>query len=270
MLTILSAIKDKRYILAWVVQFSSISAYGLLGSLAYTFQRPGIWMYAVCILFSLVLEIVTAKFLKKPVSAVSALITGAACFVQLSSPNWIAFLMVLFFAHSCKLIFRIENRHIYNPANIGILILLTTLPSWGTQDAMQWYIANPYTISQLIFISGSITVVLADRWILSGAYLVFFFFGAYARQMATGVDYTFFWMPIFGAGMLIYLFHMISDPVTTPKSVKGQIIFGALVASLDHFLRHQGVFYSVLISLAVVSALRGILLSLRLVPAFTK
>lgn len=261
--TITSVIKEKRFTIAWICQLSAISLYGLLGSLTFTFARPGLWVYAVCLMTGLGLELGLCKWLQKKPSPISALITGAACFLQLSSYYLLAFLATLTFAFLSKSFFRVKGTHIFNPANIGILTFLCLFPQAGVQDGMQWHLADPKIFSLFVFTLGMSIVVLANRWLLSISYILFFILACYIRQLVTNVDYTFFAMPLLGAGLLIYVFHMISDPVTTPSSKTGQIIFGGSVALIDQYLRHKSVFYSVLIALAIVSLARGIIIEFR-------
>lgn len=252
-----------RKTLSWNLQFVLISLYGFIGYNSYSFQRPGIWALPVCIVFSLFLEFMYSKYLQKIPSAVSGMILGSACFLQLSSLNIFSFILVISFAFAVKTISRVDSHHIFNPANIGILCFLSLFPNMASNDVLQWTFAHDSKEFYFILLFGTITTVLANSFFVPVGYVLLFVASSFLRSSITNVDYTFFLMPILNPATLIFLFHMISDPVTTPKLKRHQLLFGGATALIDQFLRHNSVFYGPLIALALVSCVRGLKLSLK-------
>ena len=62
--------------------------------------------------------------------------------------------------------------------------------------------------------------------------------------------------PLLALSVAIFVFHMITDPSTTPPSLKGQIIMGATVAVLDFSFRRMQQPQATFIALSIVTAFR--------------
>jgi len=65
------------------------------------------------------------------------------------------------------------------------------------------------------------------------------------------------------AAFVLFTLYMIPDPATTPLKRTGQIVFGASVAVVYGILLVLHVVFGLFLSLAIVAALRGIGLYLR-------
>lgn len=134
-----------------------------------------------------------------------------------------------------------RGRHAFNASAVGGLITIALLPSVAT--ATSW--SQPIWFYGLILFLGNATSFVSRRWILSWAYLFGFIFSSviahYAFSLSgesnLGLSVLFWPSVLFTPGTLIWAFHVITDPATSPSSGRGQIIFGLSVGALDFFLR---------------------------------
>jgi Na+-translocating ferredoxin:NAD+ oxidoreductase RnfD subunit len=73
--------------------------------------------------------------------------------------------------------------------------------------------------------------------------------------------------PMTGVAFLLFTFYMVTDPATTPDSVRGQIAFGASVAVAYGTLMAFHVVFGLFFGLTAVCIGRGVLLQLRSLAA---
>jgi Na+-transporting NADH:ubiquinone oxidoreductase subunit NqrB len=131
-------------------------------------------------------------------------------------------------AISSKFLARVHGKHIFNPTNIGLAVmLLLTDAAWVSPG--QW--GNPAWFAFLMACFGFLVVTRAARADVTLAFLAFY---------ATLIAGRSFWLgepaaiPIHrlqSGALLLFAFFMISDPKTTPDSRAGRVVFAALVAS---------------------------------------
>jgi enediyne biosynthesis protein E5 len=67
-------------------------------------------------------------------------------------------------------------------------------------------------------------------------------------------------LPMTGVAFLLFSFYMITDPATSPASVRGQVAFGLAVAMVYGLLLRSHVVFTLFFALTVVCALRGLTL----------
>jgi Na+-transporting NADH:ubiquinone oxidoreductase subunit NqrB len=162
-----------------------------------------------------------------------------------------------------KFVFRVDGKHIWNPAGFAIVVLLFTSNgvwispgAWGTAV---WFIAL------LAFLA--ILVLHASR----RSDMAIFFLGCHgalllARAWWLGDPLAIPLHQLQSGSLLIFAFFMISDPRTSPDSRLGRFIFAASVALAGHymtfFMQMRPALYVALIALSPV-----ILLIDKLLPA---
>jgi enediyne biosynthesis protein E5 len=177
-----------------------------------------------------------------------------------------------------KAIFRVgagsRTRHFFNPSNFGISVALLLFPWVG--------IAPPYHFTENLVGVGS--WILPGVMILSGTFLnarfthklplIGTWLGGFALQALIrswffGTPLVAAWLPMTGVAFLLYTFYMVTDPATSPASVRGQIAFGAAVACAYAALMIAHVVFGLFFALTIVCALRGVVLQwqARPVPA---
>ncbi|HXO21496.1 MAG TPA: enediyne biosynthesis protein UnbU [Thermoanaerobaculia bacterium] len=172
-------------------------------------------------------------------------------------------------AIASKYIFRVAtergSRHFYNPSNFGITLTLLAFPWVG--------IAQPYMFTENLSDAGA--WALPALIVLSGSFLnirftwrvplILAWLGGYALQAAArhflcGNLLSPILDPMTGMSFLLFTFYMVTDPATTPSTVRGQIAFGAAVAAGYGLLAANHVVFGLFFSLTAVCTLRGALL----------
>ncbi len=163
-------------------------------------------------------------------SIISGLIIG---FVLFRSQPWWVFSFAAFLAITSKYVFRVNNKHVFNPAAFGIfmaIILLRAQTQWqGTYD---WYILAPAGLYAIIKIRKL-------ELLLGYGLATLVLFGAQAIGQKVPV------FNVFGYLSYFYIFVMIVEPRTTPVKPRAKWIFGASLAALIFVLTGIGVKFDV-------------------------
>jgi len=187
------------------------------------------------------------------------------------------FVLVALLSLLPKYILRHNSRHIFNPSNIGLAwVLLLIGPSHVFSEHLWWApLGAPVLIAMAVIFGGAFWVLRQVKMIpLALTFLATFFtliglfalFGrSYYASWHTGpVGGSFYWLTIaLSPELLIFVFFMITDPQTAPKSPKGRAIFAVLTATVAAgLILVQSTEFG--IKVAILSSL---LLSCALVPA---
>jgi len=180
---------------------------------------------------------------KKLAFSESALISGLIVGLVLSSDNpwWIIGLASLFAVVS-KYIIRVNTKHVFNPAALGIfLVVLLFGATTQWKGTYLWYALLPL---------GSYFIIKIRKVDLLLSYFIttLILFGSQAALKNTPLA------DIFGYLNYFFIFIMLIEPKTTPVKPLGKIIFGAGVALLIFILTETGVkFDAEIISLLLLN-----------------
>ena len=156
----------------------------------------------------------------------SALISGIGLCTLLRTNGWAPAAFGAALAIASKFILRWRGKHLYNPTNLALVVMLLAGVGW-ISPGQYGHVA----FAALLMVCMGLTVVCkAARSDVTLAFL-----GAYAailfgRSLWLGEPMS---IPIhrLQSGLLLqFAFNMISDPRTTPDSRAGRVLFGALVA----------------------------------------
>ncbi|MFL6232734.1 MAG: RnfABCDGE type electron transport complex subunit D [Thermoanaerobaculia bacterium] len=158
-----------------------------------------------------------------------------------------------------------SRRHFFNPSNLGITATLLAFPWVG--------IAQPYMFTENLtggwdwFLPA---VIVCSGSFLNGVFtrkipLILTWLGAFALQAAVrhflfGNLFLPSLNPMTGVAFLLFTFYMVTDPATTPSTVRGQIGFGAAVAAAYGTLMAFHIVFGLFFGLSLVCAGRGVLL----------
>ena len=141
-------------------------------------------------------------------------------------------------AISAKFVIRVRGKHLYNPANLGVILAISLLPgAWIS--AGQW--GQTLALAVWFVVLGGVVVNRAQRadiaWVFLAAYL-----GLIAlRVSALGQPWTIFLHQLSNGGLLLFAFFMISDPMTIPNRRDARVAY-AVVVALVAFLWHFALF----------------------------
>jgi Na+-translocating ferredoxin:NAD+ oxidoreductase RnfD subunit len=168
-------------------------------------------------------------------------------------------------------VLRFRGRHLWNPSNFGVSALLFLAPDTVTLLSIQW--GNAIAPMAVIWVLGSVIVWRVGKLHISATYVASFFAFAVARSALTGVPYLAAVAPITGPMYQLFIFFMVTDPKTTVRSKRGQMLVVFLVAFVEMLLRLNEVIYAPFYALFIVGPLALLyedrVLNRRPVPAAT-
>src|SRR5438874_9265828 len=163
----------------------------------------------------------------------SPLITGLSLSLLLRADGASLHAVAGVIAIASKFVFRIDGKHIWNPAGFAIVVLLfASNDVWISPGA--WGTAVWFTALLAFF---AILVLQASR----RSDMALFFLGSHAALLFARA----FWLgdplaiplhQLQSGSLLIFSFFMISDPRTSPDSRFGRFLFAASVALLAHYV----------------------------------
>jgi enediyne biosynthesis protein E5 len=193
----------------------------------------------------------------------SPLITGLSLSLLLrANEPWLPAIAGVI-AIASKFVFRLDGKHIWNPAGFAIVVLLFTANGIWISPG-QW--GSSIWLAALLVFLAIMVLQAAHR-----ADIALFFLGAHgalllARAAWLGDPLAIPLHQMQSGSLLIFAFFMISDPRTAPDSRLGRFVFALSVALVAHyltfFMQMRPALYVALIALSPVTLLLD-----RLIPA---
>jgi Na+-transporting NADH:ubiquinone oxidoreductase subunit NqrB len=157
----------------------------------------------------------------------SALVTSFGLSILLRADSLWVHPLAACLAIGAKFVIRVEGKHLYNPANLGIIVATTLLPgAWISPG--QW--GNDLALGALFLMLGATVVSRARRvdiaWVFLGAWLAL----VALRVSVLGQSWAVWLHQLGNGGLLLFAFFMISDPMTIPNHPRGRILYALVVA----------------------------------------
>lgn len=166
---------------------------------------------------------------------------------------------------------RIGNRlrHVLNPSNFGITVVLLLFPTVGIAPPYQFSEATTGALDVLlpliVICTGSLlNTKLTGRMPLILAWLAFFAAQGILRAALQDTPILAGLAPMSGFAFILFTFYMITDPATTPSRWRNQVLFAAAVAALYALFMYQHVVFGLFYALTLVTAARGLWFALLL------
>jgi Na+-transporting NADH:ubiquinone oxidoreductase subunit NqrB len=156
----------------------------------------------------------------------SALISGLSLCLLLRTESAMAALAGAALAVGSKFVLRVRGKHVFNPTNFAIVVLLLSGQAWVSPG--QWGSAAFFGL--LLACAGGLVVNRAARSDVTVAFLVAYGALVIGRSLWLGEPLAIPIHRLQNGALLIFAFFMISDPRTTPDSRAGRLLFAALVA----------------------------------------
>jgi len=185
-------------------------------------------------------------------SVKSALITGLGLCLLLKTGSIQTAVLAGTIAISTKFIIKVKNKHIFNPANIGIVaaILLTSDAwvspgQWGS-SVLLWFFVGAAGLMMILKVGRmdtTLTFILTFGGLLFVRQVVYLGWepSVWLHQMSNGT-------------LLLFTFFMITDPMTTPNHKHARIVWSVVlalalfVASSFFYMQTAAIWLLVLIS----------------------
>jgi enediyne biosynthesis protein E5 len=217
-------------------------SFGILES----YKKTGIAIAA-----SLLTELVLGRmFSGKWPNLASAYISGISVGILVRSPAFWPYGVCAIVSIMSKYVLRIKGRHIWNPSNFGISVLLFLAPETVASLSIQW--GNYLLPMVVIWILGSVIIWRVRRFHITGTYVVCFLVFAILRSYLTGSPWQSEIAPLTGPMYQLFIFFMITDPKTTVRSKFSQCVVVSIVALVEMILRLSQVVYAPFYALFLV------------------
>jgi len=253
---LLPNIRDPRLHLAAV-----IISLQILGQVAFEF-RLSIAQILVSLLTCAVLELGIA-FRRQHVILwpASALLTGNGVAFILRVPGtehgdwwsmngWYIFAGTAAVSLLSKYLIKFRGSHIFNPSNFGLVLCFLLLGPEHAEPLDFWW--GPMTgwlaLALAIIVVGGLAILIRLRLIVIAVAFWLTFAAALAVLMALGHAFTarwhlgpvtghyFWWVLVTSPEVLVFLFFMITDPKTTPRSTRGRVFYAISIGLLSVLL----------------------------------
>jgi Na+-transporting NADH:ubiquinone oxidoreductase subunit NqrB len=188
-------------------------------------------------------------------SLLSATITSLGVTLLLRAVQWWVHPVAVAAAIVSKFLLRWRGKHLFNPANFGVLFALIFLPGawisagqWGQDVAFAGWMVG----------MGGIVTRAARRGDVSWTFLVLYVGALAGRVMWLGQRWAVLAHQLSNGSLLLFAFFMISDPMTIPNDWRGRAAHAALVCAIGYvwqfyFYFNNGLLWALLIAAPAVA-----------------
>jgi enediyne biosynthesis protein E5 len=210
-----------------VYQILFLASFLTLGVLVRDFSVQ--WQQiALAFIAALSTQWVWVRYLKlKNIGYLSAIVTSFGLSILVRADSLWVHPLLACMAISSKFVLRIDQQHVFNPANLGAVLAAYLLPGawlspgqWGQGVLLAaWFIAL-----------GTLVTQRARRldmgWVFLAAYIVL----VSIRVFSLGQSPWIIAHQLQNGALLLFAFFMISDPMTTPRNATMRVAYAILVA----------------------------------------
>ncbi len=166
----------------------------------------------------------------------SALITALGLSLLLRVDHYSTMMLASVVAIASKFLLKINGKHIFNPANFGVVMALTlTQDAWVSSG--QWGESSWYAL--MFLAAGGIVLNRVGRWDTTVTFLATYAGLEAARNIWLGWTWDVWAHRLMSGSLLLFALFMITDPRTIPNARSGRIIWAIAIALLTFILRNQ-------------------------------
>lgn len=221
---------DPRYLVAGFLTLILI-----IGQVWLSFLES-LGQFATAVVFSMATEIVLSRIYRRGwPNPISSYMTGVSIGILVRSPAWWPYAVGSMLAISQKYAMQFRERHLFNPSNFGLCILLLAVPETVAALSKQW--TNMPGVMLFIFALGFVVIGRLGRLDVVFTYVLGFILLSLLRSTITGVPVLAELGQTLGPPFQIFIFFMITDPRTTPSTRKGRMGYAVAVAVIEALLR---------------------------------
>jgi hypothetical protein len=223
--------------------------FGLINSYSPTF---------VAILTSIALELIIGRIMigRFPHLA-SAYITGISVGILIRSPELSPYILCSALSIASKYAIRISGRHLWNPSNLGVSVMLFFAPLSVASLSLQW--GNEIWPVIIIWSLGLVILYRLGRLHISLAYALAFVVLAKVRSWITGDAWLTEVAPITGPMYQLFIFFMLTDPKTTTRAWWSQCAVAIAVAIVESVFRLYQIVHAPYYALFLVGPLANVI-----------
>ena len=165
----------------------------------------------------------------------SAYISGISVGILVRSPAYWPYALCALISIMSKYVLRLKGRHLWNPSNFGISVLVFLAPETVATLSIQW--GNNVWPMLVIWVLGAAIIYRVKRFHITATYVLSFIAFAFLRSWIIGQPWQAEVAPITGPMYQLFIFFMITDPRTTVKPKWAQCLVAFLVALMEMVLR---------------------------------
>ena len=222
---------DSRFVAPIFITFILLVGqltYGILESYAMT---------VLAIVTAIAVELVLGRlFAGRWPHLASAYISGISVGILTRSPYAWPFALTSAISITSKYVLRVRDRHLWNPSNFAICVMLLVAPWAYSTLSVQW--GNNLWPVFIIWALGLVITYHVRRVHITLVYVASFFAFAALRSLLTGHAFAAEAAPITGPMYQLFIFFMITDPKTTVRSSRlAQAGVAFAVAFVEMLLR---------------------------------
>jgi Na+-transporting NADH:ubiquinone oxidoreductase subunit NqrB len=185
----------------------------------------------------------------------SAYISGISVGILIRTTDLWPYVLCSMISIASKYALRFRGRHLWNPTNFGVSVLLLLTPigvlsfQW---DSEIWPVI-------IIWSLGSLILYRLRLLHITLTYAVAFVVLAGVRSALTGERWVTELAPITGPMYQLFMFFMITDPKTITRAKWSQCLVVVLVAVVETILRLNQVIYAPFYALFIVGPLANVI-----------
>ena len=191
--------------------------------------------YSIILSVCMLTQLSGVLILKLPLHSMkSGMITALGLCLLFKADSATTIAAGAFLAIAAKFIIRFNGKHLFNPANFGIIISILLFGDawispgqWGSSALLLFFVGS----------AGIMVIFKVGRIDTSLAFIGTLFLLEFARNILyLGWDYDFLFHKFTNGSLLLFTFFMITDPVTTPNHRLSRWIWASCVAILTFTL----------------------------------
>ena len=243
---------DRRYLapaLITCVLLAGQLTFGFLESWSRTFLA-----IATAILTELV--VVRALYGAWPHLA-SAYVSGISVGILVRSPAFWPYALCSAISITSKYVLRVRERHLWNPTNFGVVMMLLLAPDAVAGLSVQW--GNNLLPMVFVWVFGSVILWMVDRLNITVTYVLSFLFFAVLRAWITGHTMISEVAPITGPMYQLFIFFMVTDPKTTVRQKWAQSLVVFIIAAVEAVFRLMQFVYAPFYALFLVGPIANLI-----------
>ena len=194
-----------------------------------------VWRYLITFVACLSIQAIGIHYTTKDYSGLkSAAITSLSLCLLFRSNIAYAVVLAGVFSIGSKFLIRFNGKHIFNPANFGIIVtILLTHQAWVSPG--QW--GNGALMVFLVGAAGMMVLFRVGRLDTGFAFLLTFCGLLFYRMVIwQGWEFDVWLHQVSNGSLLLFAFFMITDPVSTPGDRRARIAWAVFIGWVSYIL----------------------------------
>jgi len=180
----------------------------------------------------------------------SAYVSGISAGILVRSPLLWPFALCAAISIASKYVLRYKGRHIWNPTNFGVVMIILLASDSAAVLSIQW--GNNMWAMFIIWIIGLVSLWKIRRLNIALTYILAFIFFAWIRSLYSGDPFLAEVAPLTGPMYQLFALFMMTDPKTTVKNRIGQSAVAFIIAMVEMFFRFNEAVYAPFYALFIV------------------